>query len=244
MTQPNSTSGSDDFYSFYTGRRIDSPWVAYAGGDYQATEHWSVSLYGSRQKDAWDQYYAGTSFNYPLDDKLSLLGGANYYKVKDQGRQVMGELDNDIWSVRGGFAYGPHQVLLSYQRNNGDDDFDYLRQTDSIYLDNSIQYSDFNSPKERSLMLRYDLDMAAFGVPGLSFMTRYGKGWDADYSNANSVYMRTDANGNPLTNQGRWERDVEVKYVVQGGAARTWRSACARPRCAPTASSRTSTKSA
>ena len=147
MTQPNSTSGSDDFYSFYTGRRIDSPWVAYAGGDYQATEHWSVSLYGSRQKDAWDQYYAGTSFNYPLDDKLSLLGGANYYKVKDQGRQVMGELDNDIWSVRGGFAYGPHQVLLSYQRNNGDDDFDYLRQTDSIYLDNSIQYSDFNSPK-------------------------------------------------------------------------------------------------
>lgn len=160
MTQPNSTSGSDDFYSFYTGRRIDSPWVAYAGGDYQATEHWSVSLYGSRQKDAWDQYYAGTSFNYPLDDKLSLLGGANYYKVKDQGRQVMGELDNDIWSVRGGFAYGPHQVLLSYQRNNGDDDFDYLRQTDSIYLDNSIQYSDFNSPKERSLMLRYDLDMA------------------------------------------------------------------------------------
>ncbi|MEG6992441.1 OprD family outer membrane porin, partial [Pseudomonas aeruginosa] len=25
MTQPNSTSGSDDFYSFYTGRRIDSP---------------------------------------------------------------------------------------------------------------------------------------------------------------------------------------------------------------------------
>lgn len=84
MTQPNSTSGSDDFYSFYTGRRIDSPWVAYAGGDYQATEHWSISLYGSRQKDAWDQYYAGTSFNYPLDDKLSLLGGANYYKVKDQ----------------------------------------------------------------------------------------------------------------------------------------------------------------
>lgn len=51
-------------------------------------------------------------------------------------------------------------------------------------------------------------------------MTRYGKGWDADYSGANSVYMRRDENGNPLTNQGRWERDVEVKYVVQSGAAR------------------------
>ncbi len=28
------------------------------------------------------------------------------------------------------------------------------------------------------------------------------------------------SNGNPLTNQKRWERDIEVKYVVQTGAAK------------------------
>ena len=67
-------------------------------------------------------------------------------------------------------------------------------------------------------MVRYDLNMAKYGVPGLSFMTRYGKGTDADYSNANSVYMRRDADGNPLTDQKRWERDIEVKYVVQTGS--------------------------
>lgn len=67
-------------------------------------------------------------------------------------------------------------------------------------------------------MVRYDLDMAAFGVPGLSFMTRYGKGTDADYSNANATYMRRDADGNPLTDQKRWERDIEAKYVVQSGS--------------------------
>ncbi|MOA51563.1 Porin D precursor [compost metagenome] len=49
-------------------------------------------------------------------------------------------------------------------------------------------------------------------------MTRYARGSDADYSNANSVYMRRDADGNPLTDQKRWERDVEVKYVVQSGS--------------------------
>ena len=27
----------------------------------------------------------------------------------------------------------------------------------------------------------------AFGIPGLSFMTRYAKGWDADYSNGGNV---------------------------------------------------------
>ncbi len=66
-------------------------------------------------------------------------------------------------------------------------------------------------------MLAYNLDMQAFGIPGLSFMTRYGKGTGADYSNANAVYMRRDTAGDPLTDQRRWERDIEAKYVVQGG---------------------------
>ena len=66
-------------------------------------------------------------------------------------------------------------------------------------------------------MVRYDLDMQAFGIPGLTFMTRYAKGTGADYSNANAVYMRRDAAGDPLTDQRRWERDIEAKYVVQSG---------------------------
>ena len=68
-------------------------------------------------------------------------------------------------------------------------------------------------------MVRYDLDMADFGVPGLSFMARYARGSDADYSNANSTYMRRDdTTGNPLTDQKRWERDFEVKYVFLEGS--------------------------
>ena len=49
-------------------------------------------------------------------------------------------------------------------------------------------------------------------------MTRYARGWGADYSNANEVYMRQDDNGAPLTGQKRWERDVEARYVVQTGS--------------------------
>lgn len=41
---------------------------------------------------------------------------------------------------------------------------------------------------------------------------------DADYSNANEVYMRRDDNGDPLTDQTRWERNIEVKYVMQTGS--------------------------
>ncbi|MCW1936127.1 OprD family porin [Pseudomonas sp. MDMC_285] len=147
------------------------------------------------------------------EDNYSKLGGAVKTRLA-----APRSFDNNIWSGKVGIQFGAHTVLVGLQRNNGDDDFDYLRQSDSIYLDNSIQYSDFNSPKEKSWQVRYDLDMEPFGVPGLSFMTRYAQGWDADYSDANEVYMRRDDNGDPLTNQKRWERDIEAKYVVQSGS--------------------------
>ncbi|WP_325950753.1 OprD family porin [Pseudomonas putida] len=219
MSQPMSSDLRENFVTFYGGP-VDSPWIAYGGGDYTLNEHVSVSLFSSRLKDVWNQYYVGTSLSWPLSGELALIGGFNYYKAVDEGQQRLGAFDNDIWSAKLGVRFGAHTLALTHQRNNGDDDFDYLRQSDSIFLDNSIQYSDFNAPKERSWMLRYDLNMATYGVPGLSFMTRYGKGTDADYSNANATYMRRDVAGNPLTDQKRWERDIEVKYVVQTGAAK------------------------
>lgn len=216
MSQPTQSGMDKGFATFYAGK-VDSPWVGYAGGDYQVNKHLSVSLYTSRLKDAWDQYYFGSAASYPLNDDVSLFGDFNYYKAVDEGKKRLGEFDNNIWSARLGVKVGAHSLALSHQRNNGDDDFDYLRMSDSIFLNNSIQYSDFNSPKERSWMLAYNLDMQAFGIPGLTFMTRYGKGTGADYSNANAVYMRRDAAGDPLTDQRRWERNIEAKYVVQGG---------------------------
>ena len=216
MSQPASSNMRDNFATFYAGP-VNSPWVGYFGGDYNLNKNVTLSLYSSRLKDAWNQYYAGTVLNYSLSNELSVFGGLNYYKAVDEGKKLLGDFDNNIWSGKVGVKYGAHTLALSHQRNNGNNDFDYLRQSDSIFLDNSIQYSDFNSPKERSWMVRYDLDMTSYGVPGLSFMTRYGRGTDADYSNANTTYMRRDADGNPLTDQKRWERDIEVKYVVQTG---------------------------
>jgi len=217
MSQPNTSNTNDDFVTFYGGA-VDAPWLGYAGGDYSVNENLSLSLYTSRLKDAWNQHYFGLSATYPLSDAVVLLGSFNYYKATDEGRKLLGEFNNSIWSSSLGVAFGAHTVTASYQRNNGNNDFDYLRQADSIYLNNSIQYSDFNSPKEQSWMLRYDLNMAGYGIPGLTFMTRYARGWGADYSNANEVYMRQDDNGAPLSGQKRWERDVEARYVVQTGS--------------------------
>jgi imipenem/basic amino acid-specific outer membrane pore len=48
--------------------------------------------------------------------------------------------------------------------------------------------------------------MAAYGVPGLSFMARYVSGDDATVGGETGV--------------SRWERDFEGQYVVQEGAAK------------------------
>lgn len=217
MSQPVSSNMRDNFATFYAGG-VDSPWVGYFGGDYSLNEYVSLSAYSGRLKNVWDQYYFGTSLSLPLSENLALIGGFNYYKAVDEGSQQLGEFNNNIWSGKVGFQFGAHTVALTHQRNNGSDDFDYLRQSDSIFLDNSIQYTDFNSPNEKSWMVRYDLNMDSYGIPGLYFMTRYGRGNDADYSNSNSVYMRRDAEDNPLSDQKRWERNIEVKYVVQTGS--------------------------
>ena len=214
MNQPNTSSLSGDFTTWYAGS-VDSPWIVYFGGDYEVSDSVNVSLYTSRLKDAWDQHYAGMTFTYPLADNLTLISGLNYYKAVDEGRELLGRFDNDIYSGNVGLQFGSHTITLALQRNSGDDDFDYLRQSGSIYLDNSIQYSDFNSPKENSRQIRYNLDMAVFGFPGLSLMTRYAQGEGANYSGANDVYVRRDGNGAPLTDQKRWERNVEASYIVQ-----------------------------
>ncbi|SDY74457.1 outer membrane porin, OprD family [Pseudomonas syringae] len=216
MSQPASSDMKEGFSTFYAGP-VDSPWLAYFGGDYKATDRLNLSLYTSRLKDAWDQKYGAVSYVLPINDDLSLTSSLNYYNATDEGKRLLGEFDNDIWSASVDLKYGAHSLALSHQRNQGDDDFDYLRLSDSIYLANSLQYSDFNSPKERSWMLTYNLDMTPYGVPGLTFMTRYGKGTDADYTNANNTYMRRDAQGNPLTDQKRWERNIEARYTFQTG---------------------------
>ena len=120
----------------------------------------------------------------------------------------------------------PPQVLehfkdQGFEVNNGPDIqntlFDQQPGT-SIFLANSIQVLDFNAPNERSWQLRYDLDMAAFGVPGLSFMSRYVSGDHIDDSHydggPNGAYGRYGDDGK------RWERDIEARYVVQSGKAR------------------------
>lgn len=224
------TNSDGEITTAYGFTQVDS--ADYIGGSYSINDNFSVTLYGSEFEDVWRQYYGNANYNIPLSDEQSLTFDFNVYRTLDEGSAKAGEIDNTTFSLSAAYALGAHTFTLAYQKVNGDEPFDYLGMDeqnfgDSIFLANSVQYSDFNGPGEKSFQARYDLDMSAFGVPGLSFMARYITGSDVDGTGAdiNGAYWTYDEFGNDTgpgygADGSEWERDLEVKYVVQEGAAK------------------------
>ncbi|MCO6058976.1 OprD family porin [Pseudomonas sp. MOB-449] len=211
----DSSNRDDDLLINYgegeLGKSID-----FAGGTYQATDSLSASLFASEFDETWRQYYGNLNYNLPLSDAQALNFDFNLYRTNDTGDALQGEIDNTTYSIAAAYSIGAHKLTLAYQDVDGDTPFDYIGG-DSIFLANSIAYSDFNGANERSYQVRYDLDLASYGVPGLKFMARYVTGDDIDGTKA-------DPNGGYAGLQGdggkHWERNFDVKYTLQSGPAK------------------------
>ncbi|WP_166219406.1 OprD family porin [Pseudomonas atagonensis] len=215
----DSSSGHDDFYGY--GANTEAGGISILGADLFSDSPVGGSLYASELSDTWHQYYGNLHFK-----QSGVLLDANLYQTRDTGHALAGAIDNTAFSLSGKYSFGPHGVMLGWQRINGDTPFDFVGG-DSIYLANSIKYADFNGAHERSWQARYDLDLGAFGIPGLTFMTRYVSGSHIDGTHAprGGAYNPFDAaSGDYQPQQGaggkHWERDVDLKYIVQSGAAK------------------------
>ncbi|KJZ34162.1 OprD family porin [Pseudomonas fluorescens] len=221
-TSQDSNARDGDLWANYAAVQADS--IDYVGGKYGITPDLSVSLYGAKLEDIWNQYYANANYTLALGGDNSINFDGNIYNTKDTGDAKAGEISNTAYSLAAAYSFlKAHTVTLGFQKVNGDTPFDYVgvgknnRGGDSIFLANSIQYSDFNAPGEKSVQVRYDLKMAEYGVPGLSFMTRYVKGWDIDGTNTPAGSAYTGFYG---ADGKHHETNVEAKYVVQTGPAK------------------------
>ncbi|HEX8545039.1 MAG TPA: OprD family porin [Pseudomonas sp.] len=210
-------------YSPYTSvNNLDVEEVNYLGGLYKINDELNFTLYGSDFKDVWHQYYGNANYTKALSKNQSLLLDFNIYKTNDSGDAKLGPINNVIWSMQGGYTYSAHTFTLAWQQVHGDTPFDYLgfgdkSSGDSIFVANSVSWSDFNAPGEKSWQARYDLNLKTYGVPGVSFMARYLKGWDIDGSHTptNSAFYQfygEDARHHEL--------DLWARYVVQSGSAK------------------------
>ncbi|MBK5415953.1 OprD family porin [Pseudomonas sp. TH31] len=209
-------------YATYAG--VEASSIDYVGGKYGITDNLTASLYGAKLEDIWNQYYANMNYTIPLGGDQSVNLDGNIYRTTDTGSAKAGEISNTAFSLAAAYSFlKAHTLTVAFQKVNGDTPFDYIgvgtnnRGGDSIFLANSIQYSDFNGAGEKSAQIRYDLKMAEYGVPGLSFMTRYVKGWDIDGTKtpAGSAYA-----GLYGEDGKHHETNLEAKYVVQTGPAK------------------------
>lgn len=221
-TSQDKNARDGDLFANYAGVAANS--IDYFGGKYGITENLSASLYGAKLEDIWNQYYANVNLTTPFGGDTSLNTDFNIYRTTDTGDAKAGDISNTTFSLATALSFlKAHTITLAFQKVNGDTPFDYIgigknnRGGDSIFLANSIQYSDFNAPNEKSAQIRYDLKMAEYGVPGLSFMTRYVKGWDIDgtHTPAGSAYAGLYGEDGKHN-----ETNFEAKYVVQSGPAK------------------------
>lgn len=215
-TDRNASSHDQGFVVNYSNGRQGNSFDL-AGAVWNPTANVSASLYSSRYQDTWNQHYLGSTLSHAFDDQRSLSLDLNLYRTTDTGKALSGRIDNTTWSLVSRYAQGPHAFSLGWQQVDGNTPFDYVSRG-AIYLGNAVQLSDFNAPNEKSWQARYDLNMGAYGVPGLSLTALYVRGFDIDGTHVDPrggyAYLGYGKDGK------HWERDLEARYVVQSGAAK------------------------
>ena len=221
FTKPYNQSGHTRIGTSYgsLAEGDESQHLNWAGVAWSGLPGLTSSLYAAELKDIWNQYYYDLDYTYALNELISLNPGLHVYHTQDTGDALLGNIDNNTYSLHFTVGVGNHSVTAAYQRVNGNTPFDYISQGDSIFLDNSQQYSDFNGPNERSWKLKYAYDFIGLGLPGLTSAVSYSRGEldltkaDPDSRGYASWYSADGKNAK------HWERDIDLKYVVQGGKA-------------------------
>lgn len=173
-----------------------------AGFDYQFAKGLTGRYYYADVEDVYRQHFLGLLASHALGGG-TLSADLRVSISDDSGSAKAGTIDNRAWNGMLGYAHSGHKFSLGYQQMSGDTGFAYIDGSDP-FLVNFVQINDFANADERSWQARYDFDFGTLGVPGLSFLTRYIHGADAQVAGS--------------TEEGReWERDIEFKYVVQSG---------------------------
>jgi imipenem/basic amino acid-specific outer membrane pore len=215
-TDRNARKNGADIQANYSGATGDS--FSLLGGNWVLpVEGLGLSTYYGRFEDNWNTVYLGSYYSWALANRQKIGFNFNLYNNRDTGDEKSGDISNTTWSLLASYTLGAHKFGLGYQKVHGDTPFDYANRG-SIWLDNAMQISDFNAPHEASWQAKYDLDLSAFGVRGLTAGVAYTRGSGIDYSKLNTVYQ--NYLGYSGTDGGHWERDINLRYTVLEGKAK------------------------
>ncbi|PWK32162.1 OprD family porin [Pseudomonas sp. OV226] len=185
------------FAGTVTGNHFD-----FGGVDYKLTDKITGSYYFAQLDNVYSQHFLGMVASekfgpgtFGTDLRLAISD--------DDGEARGGKIDNTSLNGLVSYALSGHKFSAGYQHMSGDSAFPYVDGADP-YLVNFVQINDFAGAEERSWQARYDFDFVRLGIPGLTFMSRYVSG--------DNIKLKNGDEGK------EWERNSEIKYVVQSGA--------------------------
>lgn len=181
----------------------------YAGGDYAFNAgRTNASAWYAQLEDIYDQRFLGLKHSQPVGT-WTLGANLGFYDSAEDGKQLLGEIDNQALFALLSARHGGHTFYVGYQAMFGDDAFPRVFANVSP-LGNEVPTFEFASADERSWQLRYDYDFAAMGLPGLVAGVRYIRGDNVDVQATNRGGARYEGKD--------WERDLDIGYTLQSGA--------------------------
>lgn len=185
------------------GKLVTADHFNYSGVDYTFNDkRTTVGAWYSQLEDIYNQRYVSLKHSEPVGDWV-LGASLGYFDSSEDGKKLIGELDNQaVYSLLSA-KYGANTFYLGYQAMFGDDGLPRVFANVSP-LGNEVPTYTFDAADERSWQARYDYDFAGLGLPGLVAGVRYLKGDNVD-------------TGRGFEGQ-EWERDLDVSYTVQNGS--------------------------
>lgn len=184
----------------------------YVGADVKITDEFDAAYYYSNLEDYYKQHFLGATYLTALDDVQSVGADLRYFSTTDDGSKYVTtvngkKLDNKTISGKVNYGLDGHTFGLSYQKSTGNTGFVKVDGTDS-YLHHHRMVSDFAHKGEKSWGVSYAYDLGNVGYDGLTVGASYTKGKDVD------AYLDAGKKGK------EWERNTDVAYTFQEGAAK------------------------
>ncbi|WP_137822893.1 OprD family porin [Pseudomonas sp. D(2018)] len=184
-------------------RQASSDAFNYAGADYAFNgKRTTVGAWYAQLEDIYDQRLVSLKHAEPVGDWV-LGANLGFYDSAEDGKQLIGDVDNQAFYSLLSAKRGGHTFFVGYQGMYGDQGFPKVF-ANITPLGNEVPTYEFASADERSWQVRHDYDFAALGIPGLTTTVRYIKGDNVDTGNG---FEGKD-----------WERDLDIGYVIQSGS--------------------------
>lgn len=221
MNPLDSTKDLNYFTTDY-GAGIKANSVSFLGGTYSFPNA-SLTAYFSELEDVWHQAYLGGTYLKKIDENQKLKLGFTSFSNTDTGKKNGGDIEAYIASAMADYSYKNHTLSFGYQQVFGNEPFDIagFSSAGSNNLNyNVAQYSTFSEANEKSVQVKYEVDMSPYGVSGLTLMGRYFYGWDIDNSNSNNPFYTKRFVYDSNVDYTHRETNLQASYKVPSGFAK------------------------